>query len=1630
MNTTQSCSQSSPTRRNTGPLSWLSFLFVALLFFANLGCDGAPTNPDGGSGDCGGVCQANEECVQGQFCLAKCAASEIRCGSKCIDAKTSTDHCGKCDNACKTGESCQEGTCKTGASCGTDETDCSGTCANLKTDTANCGTCGTACATGESCQEGVCKTGAACATGETDCNGTCVNLKTSASNCGTCGNACGTDLVCEDGACKCQGTATNCNGTCVDTQSSDTNCGACGNACASPQYCDVGKCVCPTGQTACGSECVDIKSDDKNCGACETICASGESCFEGACKSKCPTGQTECEGTCTDTQTDDKNCGACGTACQTGESCQSGTCGVPCTSGQTSCGGSCVDTQTDTQNCGACGTACQTGEVCEVGVCKQGCPAGQTSCSGTCTNLQNDKANCGACGTACSSGEFCSKGACGNACASDETECNGTCIRIQVDPQNCGACGTTCATGEFCSQGVCGSACASGETDCGGACVNTQTDTANCGTCGTSCSGGKECNSGSCACPSGTSECNGACLDLQSDIANCGTCGTACTNGQICKSGACEAPCPTGQTQCSGVCVDTNSSATHCGACGTACTGTQVCTNGVCGVSCSSGQTACSGACVDLKTNTANCGACGTSCRADQNCSNSACSCPSGMTECSGSCVDLQRSRNNCGVCGTACTGTQVCIAGVCQGTWTSVLNGDASTQVTSIAANNKGYVYATGTSPRSDGQPHLSLKKVDNLGTNTDISVISASAVAFHADLNAEKSITNTNWNTLTNWRTSGLSGLFNKGSAFNNSTGEFTAPFDGYYHFSAGIRFDDANAAGTTTQAMFALNGTDETRNGTIAQKLGVESFETLHPEGILYLKSGQKITLRVRSDKDSSYKVQTESGFSGVYLGPTLSHGFHAHVAAAQSMASGQNTTVKGWESSNATGMFSNGGGFNASTGEFKAPLDGVYYFSARPTFSKANKRVDSPIPFPINNATITTMISINGSTNSTGPYASISSQSSELLTLGVGGFVRLKKNDVVTLKAYSNANAGWQIGVATGMSGYFVSEVGNSQNNHSTGFNSRLSQRISITSTGWTKLQGFNSSYTSESNYRVSLDSQDDFNHTTGEFTAPITGYYQFNANVKLNSAVATDGYIRAVFVINGSTNVNLGTQSMTKGPATSAHTLYVSSLLYVSKGQKVSLYAYSHKDNAYVIDENSRFSGYLVAPTAASFSGVAVATDNSDNLYVTGTIQGRFELAQAATVATPYTFLAKRKTDGTWEWQKLISRESPTSLAIDSSGNTILCGNIDGNLATKFVSGTTFGSKEAYAIKYNSSGAQQWVRILYSQDTASKSPKCAISDTGELYIVGSFTKKLNITGTTTALTNTSGNYRFLAKLASSNGNTSWIKQYNTTTTILDIAANQDGGKQAYLLGTFDKNGALGTTTLTSTNKELFVASIKSDGSVEWTQQSKINSNVIRPGKIGFYKARIYVTGDFNGSVEFGSKALTTSGGYDFFLAGLDTTGNWLWANAVDGSLDESGASIAFDNAGNYYLGGTFKSSSLTFGLLVSNKKASGTNTDGIITKTSPNPLHAPSHASLRNSPTKTSFMPYFFDPRPHSSIQETFRNKPFANLKDRLSSFKNHQAQRFLMLALSTPFLYTFQLIHIHTQSLFMQRGRA
>ena len=174
--------------------------------------------------------------------------------------------------------------------------------------------------------------------------------------------------------------------------------------------------------------------------------------------------------------------------------------------------------------------------------------------------------------------------------------------------------------------------------------------------------------------------------------------------------------------------------------------------------------------------------------------------------------------------------------------------------------------------------------------------------------------------------------------------------------------------------------------------------------------------------------------------------------------------------------------------------------------------------------------------------------------------------------------------------------------------------------------------------------------------------------------------------------------------------------------------------------------------------------VAIAVDNSGNVYVTGSSWGS---------GTDYDYATVKYTSaGQQEWVARYNGpqngpDYPTAIASDNSGNVYVTGESTG-LDTGFDYAT---------VKYNSAGQEQWV-VRYDGPASldDESHAIAIDDTGDVYVTG------ESPGLGT-------DYDYATIKYASCGQEQWIARYNGPGNSYDVATAiaVDGSQNIYVTG---------------------------------------------------------------------------------------------------------------------------------------------------------------------------------------------------------------------------------------------------
>ncbi len=176
--------------------------------------------------------------------------------------------------------------------------------------------------------------------------------------------------------------------------------------------------------------------------------------------------------------------------------------------------------------------------------------------------------------------------------------------------------------------------------------------------------------------------------------------------------------------------------------------------------------------------------------------------------------------------------------------------------------------------------------------------------------------------------------------------------------------------------------------------------------------------------------------------------------------------------------------------------------------------------------------------------------------------------------------------------------------------------------------------------------------------------------------------------------------------------------------------------------------------------------------------------------------------------------------------------------------------------------------------------------------------------------TTSLTSAGSNDIFIAKY-DVNGNLIWAIKAGGTQLDWPKAICTDKNDNILITGMFSGTATFGTsTTLTANSTDIFIAKYNSSGILQWAKKEGGSSVDRGLGIAADTSGNVIVTGDFSGSVTFGTTNLTSAGAADIFLVKYNAAGAMQWAKKAGNVVNDRATAVKTDIAGNIYITGSF------------------------------------------------------------------------------------------------------------------------
>jgi hypothetical protein len=333
----------------------------------------------------------------------------------------------------------------------------------------------------------------------------------------------------------------------------------------------------------------------------------------------------------------------------------------------------------------------------------------------------------------------------------------------------------------------------------------------------------------------------------------------------------------------------------------------------------------------------------------------------------------------------------------------------------------------------------------------------------------------------------------------------------------------------------------------------------------------------------------------------------------------------------------------------------------------------------------------------------------------------------------------------------------------------------------------------------------------------------------------------------------------------------------------------------------------------------------LALSNDSHIYITGRARSSpvntFTIGDTSiTETTSDFFIAKYDTSGNFIWIRIAAPGS-SSLNSNSYGVGIdLQNNIRALMYSSqsglFAPGYTVNSQKSYIITYNSSGNILSMDSLgdFQMPFNYDQSKSIFLPNGDFYLSGTFSNPITLNGITYT---PQGSSDLIVIKYHSDATLAWVYTQGYTGSAAHVKGMEiDSQGNVFITGSLTNGYVFGSDTMQNLLAAAgfpFIAKINSSGQSLWgrTISTQYSSRGLGVGldNNGNIFSSIQLTGDGL----FGNQTIPAGNTAKIVLTKLDSGGSFQFAEMLNstGGVEDQFTVLKPDNAGNIYLGGSFK-----------------------------------------------------------------------------------------------------------------------
>ncbi|RFS16894.1 SBBP repeat-containing protein [Emticicia sp. C21] len=322
------------------------------------------------------------------------------------------------------------------------------------------------------------------------------------------------------------------------------------------------------------------------------------------------------------------------------------------------------------------------------------------------------------------------------------------------------------------------------------------------------------------------------------------------------------------------------------------------------------------------------------------------------------------------------------------------------------------------------------------------------------------------------------------------------------------------------------------------------------------------------------------------------------------------------------------------------------------------------------------------------------------------------------------------------------------------------------------------------------------------------------------------------------------------------------------------------------------------------------SSPAITIDASGNIYIIGMYSGTATIGSTTLTSSGHSdiFIAKYNKSGVAQWAKSAGSttfEYGADITVDAIGNVYIIGSFSGTAIFGSTNITSGGNSDVFVAKYNTSGVFQWVQSVSGAGDANGA-SIAVDGNNNIYLTGNYAN--NAQFGTFSLTSQNFGYDVFVAKCNSSGVFQWVQSAGGTGNDSGSGIGVDGNGNIYITGDYAGTGTFGNTQTTFNGAvDIFLAKYDNSGAFQWVKTAGAADYDIAHDLAVDSDGSTYITGNYWGTITFGTNAITSQGTRDLFVAKHDASGNAIWAKSAGGTQLEAGNGIAVDANGVYVTG---------------------------------------------------------------------------------------------------------------------------